>query len=90
MVCQGRGRPPPDLSTDAKVGIFVNAANRAGVEFYRSVSAPFLIDLMATTTTPLLPCDEGCRPTGTLSRSREPGARNSRSPKSRTLEAGVK
>ncbi len=45
--------PPPDLSTDAKVGIFVNAANRAGVEFYRSVSAPFLIDLIATTTTRL-------------------------------------
>lgn len=42
--------PPPDLSTNAKVGIFANAANRTGVEFYRNVSAPLLIDLMATTT----------------------------------------
>ena len=45
--------PLPDLSTDARVGAFVNAANRAGVEFYRGVSAPLLIDLMATTTSRL-------------------------------------
>lgn len=45
--------PPPDLSTDARVGAFVNAANRAGVEFYRGVSAPLLVDLMAATTTRL-------------------------------------
>ena len=38
--------PPPDLGTHARVGAFVNAANRAGVEFYRSVSPRHLIDLM--------------------------------------------
>ncbi len=42
--------PPPDLDTHAKVGAFVNAANRAGVEFYRGVSARHLVDLMEATT----------------------------------------
>ena len=39
--------PPSDLSTDAKVGIFVNAANRSGVEFYRGVSAPLAATIVA-------------------------------------------
>ncbi len=42
--------PPPDLGTEAKVGAFVNLANRAGVEFYRGTSPRHLIDLMEVTT----------------------------------------
>ncbi len=42
--------PPPDLSTHAKVGAFVNAVNRAGVDFYRGVSPRHLVDLMEATT----------------------------------------